>query len=135
MKVTFKNNSSSGIAYMGHPLVEIPGHATVTLNLPDGERTRRVLGYLRRRYKTLDIEIDNEEGDEAPSVVACPVEPENNPMPLDEFAAMAQVKEGGSGWCSVTVEGIEKPFKVRVPKDGSKTATELAYAEYAGKGE
>ena len=147
MKVTFKNNSSSGIAYMGRPIVEIPGHQTVDKEFPEGERTEKLLAFLGERYPTLEIVTgEMEGGSDAPAIGAGSegkgqgeqdggdIKP-TVPMPPEEFAAKSVVKEGGAGWHTVTVEGIEAPIKVRVPRDSDKTPVDLAYAEYAGQGE
>lgn len=132
MKVKFENPSSSGIAHLGRPGVEIPGNGTVEVEFKcSDEKVKALIASLKARFPALKTTIVTAEAAAVEAGGFTPVDgaAATEKMSKDVFLAAATVTAQAAGWNQVVVEGVGT-FKVRNDKTGEKSAAELAFAEY-----
>lgn len=156
-KVKFDNHTGHTFeARFPGARVRIPAHATgdkaYIAELPEIAVVGKWITDLTTRYRAVTASLVEDEPDDAVVVVETPTEPKvvdedvketpvmDEPVivdpgngdvdPFEIFkASVSSAIEGGGGWWTVIVEGIQEPIKVRGCKDKNQAVLE-AYEKH-----
>jgi hypothetical protein len=135
--VVFKNNSGRTVEVIHQrKTLCFFGGATVTHDFESSKLTDQFLADVKRRYPAIQISLVDKEGEESPPSAGTDAGSASDPVTkkkvtLEEFSALVKdAMHSGTGWWTVTVEGVEKPFKVQAGKNNKEKAIEMAFSEY-----